>query len=642
MCGIAGLVGRLDAQNRAAVEAMSCALEHRGPDADAVWTSSPDADGWGCLLAHRRLSVLDLSSTADQPMHHPESGQALVYNGELYNFPTLRAELVAAGERLASTGDTEVLLRLLTREGIAALPRLRGMFAFASWDPRNRTLLLARDPLGIKPLYVAVNPDPDGSWSLLFASELRAILRTGLVPPRLDPDAVASVVWNGFVTGPGTALRGVQQVPPGTVTRYEGRGRAAGSTKYWRSAGPVEGPPLSVPELADELRTCVAQHLVSDVPLAVFLSSGVDSSAVANLAASAVGDGVRTFTLSFDVAEHSEGEDARAIAAAIGTDHTEILLRAEHFRGGLETAIETLDQPTFDGLNSLYMSRAVRAAGIKVALVGTGGDELFGGYESFRQLPRVARLLSSPALPGPVRLAVAAAMQGARPGRGPVPAQTRWAKLPDFLAAGGDLLSLYQLSYALFLPEFQRRLLLDGIEPLADGLSPTLAAELRAEVKGMSPLPALSRLEQQCFLGERLLRDNDAVAMSVSLEMRLPLVDSVLTETVERLAVAERYEPVGRKALLRTVGLAGLDPLLFDRPKRGFVLPYDRWLRGELRDEVAQVLLDGAACRRVGLDPGTVTAVWHAFQSGAPGLYWSRVWALYVLIAWADHHGVAL
>jgi asparagine synthase (glutamine-hydrolysing) len=642
VCGVAGLIGRLDDRSRHAVEAMSCALEHRGPDASHLWSSSADAEGWGCILGHRRLSILDLSDVADQPMSHPDSGETLVYNGELYNFETLRKDLQAAGQQLLSTGDTEVLLRLLSARGVDALPALRGMFAFGLWDPVSRRLLLARDTHGIKPLYVYRNPDPGATWSLAFASELRALLSSGLVPRRLDPAAVASVVWNGFVTGPGTAVRGVEQLSPGSYHHYDGKGRRVAACRYGLHDAPAPTPPTTPEQLREVLARTVSEHLVSDVPLGVFLSSGVDSSAVANLAAAAAPGPLQTFTLSFETARHNESREAGAIAAAIGTQHHDILLSDGEFRQGLEAAIQTIDQPTFDGLNSMYMARAVRQAGIKVALVGTGGDELFGGYESFRQLPRLMALAGRPHVPSRVRGALAGVIDQVRRSGGPVPAQTRWAKLSGMVAQSDDLLALYQLGYALFLPRFQDRLLLDGLPTLRNGLRPELADELRADISGLDPLSALSRLEQRCFLGERLLRDSDAAAMSVSLELRLPLVDSVLTRSVEGLSTTDRYRPLGRKQILREAGLVGLDPSLFDRPKRGFVLPFDEWLKGPLRDRVDDVLRDRAACERAGLQPDVVAAVWDAFLSGSPGLYWSRVWALYVLIAWADVNGVSI
>ena len=643
MCGIAGIVGRIE-EHRGTVRRMNDAMAHRGPDAEGVWESPADARGLGVLLGHRRLSILDLSPAGAQPMVDPATGDAVAFNGEIYNYVELRDRLKASGQAVRSTGDTEVLLRALAVHGAGAVAGLRGMFAFAFWDAARRELLLARDPLGIKPLYVARNADPDGSWSLAFASELRALLASGLLgTPRLRPQAVASVAWNGFVVGPGTAVEGVEQLPPGRWRLHDTAGRELRACDYWSPPPPGEGPVANEAELARVLEDGLRLHLASDVPLAVFLSGGVDSSAVANLARKASGAPVHTFTLAFEEAQFNEGGHARRIAEAIGTEHRELVLTEGAFVDGLEAALDGLDQPTFDGLNAYYMSRAVRAAGFTVALVGTGGDELFGGYTTFRDLPVLqrwsARLRGVPR--GALVRAARAAAWALQPSAGAVAPQTRWAKLPEMVRRDGELLGLYQLAYALFLPGFHRDLLDAGQDAtLVDGLPPELRERLVRETRGRSPLAAISVLEQRLFLGERLLRDNDAASMAVSIEQRLPLVDQLLFECAGRLPDGPRYRPLGRKALLRRVGLRGLDPALFDRPKSGFVLPYERWIRLGLAGEVDRTLGDPQAVRAVGLDPAAVRRLWGAFRDGAPGLYWSRIWALYVLVRWCHRHGV--
>ncbi|HEY6097983.1 MAG TPA: asparagine synthase (glutamine-hydrolyzing), partial [Anaeromyxobacter sp.] len=514
------------------------------------------------------------------------TGAVVVLNGEIYNYRELRERLAAAGSTFRSTGDTAVMLRALGVEGIGAVASLRGMFAFGLWNAAERTLALARDPLGIKPLYLAVNPEPDGDWALAFASEVRAILASGLLgKPRLDPSAVASVAWNGFVAGPGTAVAGIELLPPGQVRVFDGAGRERLRDDFWTIPGRPVPRRAGDPELDGVFQECVRLHLASDVPLAVFLSGGVDSSAVANLARRASAAPVHTFTLAFEEPEFDESPIARRVAAAIGTEHREVVLTERSFVEQLEPALDSLDQPTFDGLNAYYMSRAVREAGFTVALVGTGGDELFGGYTSFRDLPALLRWSRRTAwVPLVARVAVArwaAAALSRR--RGPVPPQTRWAKLPDMVRRGTDLLALYQFAYALFLPAFQRELLSEAVRGvLADGLPEAMRARLEAETRARSPLSAISVMEQRMFLGERLLRDNDAASMAASIEQRLPLVDRVLFEAVDRLPDELRYSPLRRKAALRRIGLKGLDPALFERPKSGFVLPYDRWIRSRL------------------------------------------------------------
>jgi asparagine synthase (glutamine-hydrolysing) len=628
---------------------MTRAMAHRGPDGEGVWASTADERGHGCLLGHRRLAILDLSAAADQPMTdvvgaHPRT---VVFNGEIYNFQALRRQLEGRGEHVASTGDTAVMLRLLGLDGPDAVAQLRGMFALGLWDDRDRTLTLARDPLGIKPLYVCANPDTSGSWTYLFASELRALLASQLLPtPKLSPRALESVLWNGFVAGTQTAVAGVELLAPGEVRVVDARGTTMRSRRFWQFSSPsATRPHASEGEMEAALKESVKLHMLSDVPLGIFLSGGIDSSAVANLAQRANGAPVHTFTLAFEEEQFDEGRFSRAIAKAIGTEHREILLTEQQFANALETAIDTIDQPTFDGLNSYFVSKAVRDAGLTVALVGTGGDELFAGYPTFGSLPSLRRWSRRTRMvPAGVKQAGAALVARALAGssRGPVPPQTRWAKLPDMVRTGDDLLASYQYAYGLFLPDFQRQLMLappddDGA---AFGLGRAFADGLRLEAAGRSAVAQVSILEQRLFLGERLLRDTDAASMAVSLETRLPLVDSVVSETADRMVDSARFLPLGKKSVLRRMGLQGLDPALFDRPKRGFVLPFDRWIRRSLGTAMDSTMRDAALVRSVGLNPTAVANLWTAFQAGAPGLYWSRVWVLYVLIRWCHRHGV--
>lgn len=645
MCGVAGLIGRLSDTNRAALRRMSDAIAHRGPDAEGFWDSARDARGWGAMLAFRRLAILDLSPAGEQPMVDPVTGHAIVYNGEIYNYVELRERLAAAGQAFHSSGDTAVMLRALGLHGREAIGWLRGMFAFALWDAKARTLLLARDPLGIKPLYFARNPDPKGEWSLVFASEVRAILASGLLGrPKLNPLATASVVWNGFAVTPETAISGIQPIWPGQLRTFDATGKEETSAYYWSVPRTGEGVPLDESSLSHTLEESVRLHLASDVPLGVFLSGGVDSSAVANLAQKASRTPVHTFTLAFEEGEYNEGPIARRVAEAIGTQHQELVLTEGHFIDQLDAALNSLDQPTFDGLNSYYMSQAVREAGFKVALVGTGGDELFGGYTSFRDLPKLLRWSRRAWwVPEGVRMAFARVVSSVmQPAGGAIAQQTRWAKLPEMVRRGDDLLSLYQLAYALFLPGYQQQLLGGAAVAIADGLPGEMRSRLLRETQGRSPLAAISVMEQRLFLGERLLRDTDAASMAASIEVRLPLVDQVLLESTIRLPDDKRYGPLGKKSLLRRIGLRGLDPALFERPKSGFVMPFDRWIRAGLGKVMDQAMRDPATVAPTGLNPAAVQRLWQAYLDGAPGIYWTRVWAIYVFIRWCHRHGAYL
>ena len=398
-------------------------------------------------------------------------------------------------------------------------------------------------------------------------------------------------------------------------------------------------------EIRESLEESVQMHMISDVPLGVFLSGGIDSSAVANLAQRASDAPIHTFTLTFEEERFSEAPIARQVAAAIGTVHHEVMLTQQRFVADADLAIDSLDQPSFDGLNSFYMAKGVRDAGLTVALIGTGGDELFGGYRTFRDLPAVHRLarrtrwVPDRVKGGAAQFATALLRRGAT-----FPPQTRLAKIRDMVLAGEDIVSLYQLAYALYLPDFQRELLLDppGESDFTSGLPAELAERLRGEIEGRSVLGAIGVLEQRCFLGERLLRDSDVAGMAASIEMRLPLVDHVLLDRVSRLHDDRRFQPIGSKGMLRRAGLDGLDPNLFDRPKSGFVMPFDDWLRDGLRDTMDEILRDESAIAAVGLSGPAVTRLWEAYRAGAPGLYWSRVWSIYVLIRWCQRNHVYL
>lgn len=644
MCGIAGIVGvGSDAHHKALVR-MTDAMRLRGPDAQGHWASPADEGQRRVLFGHRRLAILDLSPSGVQPMLLPETGDCVVLNGEIYNFESLRAELEDRPTTLASTGDTAVLLRQLSRHGDRALPRLRGMFAFAYWDNASQRLLLVRDPLGIKPLYFATSSRSSDTWSLVFASEVRAILASGLLSEhRLDPRAVSSMLWNGFTVAPNTAVVGVESLLPGEAAWFDRNGRLLERFTYWQYPAQDGGPVADFEELEAALTDSVRAHLISDVPVGVFLSGGVDSSAVANLAARSGSATINTFTLAFQEAERNEGVIARRVADAIGSRHTEVVLTESDFLAHLEPALESLDQPSFDGLNSYFMSRAVREAGFTVALVGSGGDELFGGYTSFRDLPKLYTFNRLLGPLSPVAARLLRQLVRLRPGQG-YEAQTRWAKLPDMLAAGASLVDLYQLAYALFLPASQQKLIGNGVLPvdLPGGLPAQRRRALEEELAGRGVLASIGLLEQRLFLGERLLRDTDAASMAASIETRLPLVDASLLSVVNRIADAQRFGPVRLKGLLRRAGLKGLDPALFNRPKSGFELPFDRWLRSALGEEIESTLLNATAVAQAGLNPPEVRRLWQAFKAGVKGLYWTRVWSIYALIRWTQANRVSL
>ena len=589
-----------------------------------------------------------------------DSGCAITFNGEIYNFRDIRRELEALGEVFRSSCDTEVILKAYKRWGIDAVERFRGIFALALWDPRARVVHLVRDPMGIKPLYWTTIRDGDtGEEVVLFASEVRALLASGAVPRRLDPAAVASYLWHGFVVGPDDHRRG--RPPPAGRHHPDHRGRSRtpgepGSREmrqYWQMPSST-GRKTTVGELRDELANTVRMQLVADVPLGVFLSGGIDSSAVAALASEAAPGAVHTFTIGFDVAAYDETRYARQVADAIGSRHTSVVLTEQSFQEQLPDAFAAIDQPTFDGINTYFVSRAARERGHDRR---PGRDRR---RRAVRRLPQLRRHpqgparrrrgCPSPARRGPSARALDGAVGlGARSAGGlfwnvlkQAPPQTRWGKVADVARAG---------------PRPPRPLpgLLRPVHPRdAERLSPPTSSERRSSSRSTAcpaiawPTPgasgsraarllhAISLLELSSFIGERLLRDTDAASMAVALEVRVPLLDHVLAETVAGIDPARRFSPARKKQLLRDVALAELDPAIFDRPKSGFVLPDRRLGAPRLQPQMEAVFADRQLARRVGLRGDAVQTLWRSFVAGRPGIYWSRVWALYVLLSWCQ------
>ena len=657
MCGIAGAVGSLQRPSLSGVSNsdkvtdcvrnISTALLHRGPDGHGFWATESSE----VVFAHRRLAVLDLSEAGAQPMVDSASGCTITFNGEIYNFMDLRRELETLGEQFHSTSDTEVVLKAYTRWGLAVVPRLRGIFAMAIWDPRSRSVHLVRDQMGIKPLYwTKLRDSALGKDVVLFASEVRGLLASGYVERKLDPAGVASYLSQGFVVGPTTIVEGINLLPAATTLTLSPGQNANTQTlhRYWQLPS-SNVRRTTVDELREELANTVRMQLVSDAPLGIFLSGGIDSSAVAALASKAQPGAVHTFTIGFDEAGLDESRFAASVAQAIGSAHANVTLHEHDFLQQLPDALSAIDQPTFDAINTYFVSRAAREAGMTVALAGTGGDELFGGYQSYVELPKMLRGTSW--FPG---RALGAAIDGASSAAGSVcwkllgqaPPQTRWGKIADVAHAAQDLLSLYQVSYALFTRETQHRLASTAVRNAQGaqdfGLPAEVADSWRTAVQGSELLHAVSMLELSSFIGERLLRDTDAASMAVALEVRVPLLDHVLCETVAGIDPARRFSPPRKKQLLRDIGLAGLDPALFDRPKSGFVLPIDGWARRSLQPEMERLLTDAELIGRVGLRADTVRTLWRSYLAGKPGLHWSRVWSIYVLLAWCQRHEMAL
>ncbi len=616
MCGINGILaygpGAPEPEERECV-AVRDAMASRGPDGRGVYRDP----GAPLLFGHRRLEIIDLSETGAQPMASAEGDLVVTYNGEIYNYRRLREELEADGVRFASASDTEVLLHLYRRQGEALVERLEGMFAFALWDRRRRRLLLARDPHGIKPLYYA-----QGGGSIRFASSVRALLRGRGVSRDPDPSGVAGFLAWGSVPEPATIFRAVRALPAGSVLRVTAEGPEV-PRRYW-SPAEAYARPVAAPgrgELGHRLRQAllesVERHLVADVPVGLFLSAGVDSSALLALASELRDSPPPAVTLAFEEFRgrpEDEAPLAAATARRYGARHETVVLTAAQVRAGFDRFLQAMDQPTVDGLNVYWVSRAAREIGLKAALSGLGGDELFGGYPTFRNFRRLRRAAVLARFPG-ARIAGTCLARLASPRRR---AKARY--LPSSLESPA---ATYHLLRGLFTPNEIGKLL--DRELLAAGAR-DLYAPVEAAWDGAisSSWPRTAVAEQSIYMRNQLLRDADWASMSHGLEVRLPLVDRRFTEAVGPLIAATR----GRygKTPLGESPSRPLPAEVIGRAKTGFGLPMQAWIAEDCRagrvPRLPSWLLSGEG-------QGFVDRLARGVAGGR--VHWSRIWALRVL-----------
>ncbi|PYM59982.1 MAG: asparagine synthase (glutamine-hydrolyzing) [Candidatus Rokuibacteriota bacterium] len=643
MCGLAGLMrldGRVTVEDVGAVLRMLDAQDHRGPDdwglllPDAaarsrelgpllgrldpahVMTYPVERSSATTVLGVRRLAILDRSPRGRMPMGSANRRGWLAYNGETYNYRELRAELGPA-ESFSSGSDTEVLLRAFDTWGEAALARLRGMFGLAYFQAGpTPTLLLARDRFGIKPLYWH-----EDRRRVLFASEVTAIVRGGLVPDEASGEALARFLEWGSVPSPLTTVKDVRALPPGHILKISSRG--ARVERYWDLDGAVEAARRAAPRAAadavvatrERLEESVRLHLVSDVPLGVFLSGGIDSSALAALAAEGRPQPLTTLSVAFEERALSEAAYARRMAARVGADHHEVLLRAPDVFADLGAFFAAMDQPTVDGLNTWCIARAAREAGLTVVLSGLGGDEVFWGYDHLRRTAALglARAVMA-ALPAAVRRGVTrlGPMAGALLAR---PGLDRLAALEAPTPPG-----VYHLVRGLF-PRATVRDLLGASEGDLEAAAPALTGDARAGAGDLRE--TLTRLEFSHYLGDQLLRDTDVMGMAHSIEARVPYLDHRLVETVLGLPAALKLDRARPKPLLLDALGDRLPREIWDRPKMGFTFPMAAWMR-ERAPELERLCLEDKRLQR-----SAVEAVWSAFAAGRS--HWSRPWALLVL-----------
>jgi asparagine synthase (glutamine-hydrolysing) len=624
MCGIAGVVfGAADARRVPASEtaaAMAATLVHRGPDDGGVWAS---ADG-SVALAHRRLSIIDLSPLGRNPMSGGDGRHWITFNGEIYNFLELRHELESAGCRFRSQTDTEVILAAYDRWGPACVDRLVGMFALAIWDEPRRRLWVVRDRLGKKPLYYA-----HAQGTLRFASELKAIVADRAVSRAIDPDALRLYLRYGYVPSPHTIYAGVRKLPPAHGLVWE-NGTVTVS-RYWDPVpcaldplAPPESPasegrliPLFEEEFEERLATAVRQRMIADVPLGAFLSGGVDSSLIVALMREQAAEPVKTFSIRFADPEVNEADHAAAVARHLGTDHHEETCDERQMLSVVDRLAQMFDEPFADSsaVPTYLVSRIARTS-VTVALSGDGGDELFHGYPRHQLYARAAAAL---ALPRGVRRAAAF-------GADRLPTR-RLRRIADVLRS--DDADPYARFVTWWSPEDIAAMTGD-----APGEGAAYAdARRRSASLGRQDRAAL--LDLVSYLPEDILTKVDRASMAVSLEVRAPLLDHRVVEYALRLPASVKRRARRSKWLLRKVLETRVPRTLVDRPKMGFGVPLTAWFRGPLRERM-EACCAGQDFASVGLDPRPVRKLWADFGAGRTHRS-DLVWQMFVLAAWSQH-----
>jgi asparagine synthase (glutamine-hydrolysing) len=557
MCGIAGVFSTRHepAKVHAAAARMQSALRHRGPDDEGLW-QSPDGQA---ALAHRRLSILDLSNGARQPMTTPDGRFTICFNGEIYNFRELRADLEQAGVVFATSSDTEVVLRLFEQQGAACVNVLRGMFAFGIWDDHTRSGFLARDPLGIKPLYFHRS-----AGCLVFASELRALTQSQLFASTLSSEAVRRYFETGSVPEPLTLIAEAEMLPAGHSLRWtESRCETQCDWQVQFPAVQDMTATTAVQRTRAALLDSVQHHFVSDVPVGVFLSGGIDSTAILALANATGHHGCSTFSIAVDDAASDESAIARRTAAHFGAKHHEMRLDATVAQGLFSEFLDHLDQPTIDGLNTFTVSSLARQHGMKVVLSGLGGDEVFGGYSSFAKIPKMQRLHRWLRLiPG-----LAGMLERGKP---------QHRRLADFVRSRGTVEDAYASLRGIF-AKSEAAKLTQWITGQHDLIAEPQASSLK--LKAITIADQISELELTRYMRNQLLRDSDVMSMAHGLELRVPFVDRAMLEAVAEIPAALRLQS-GKRLL--TDAVPEVPEWVVNQKKRGFLFPYQKWLGSDL------------------------------------------------------------
>lgn len=603
MCGIAGLASRRGNVERTEVEAMRDRLTHRGPDDAGVWVSDDGVVG----LGHRRLSIIDLSERGHQPMTNEDGSVWLVFNGEIYNFKDLRKELLAAGHVFRSDTDSEVILHAYEEWGVESVRRLRGMFAYAIWDGPRRRLVLARDRLGIKPLFYACTDD-----HLSFASELKAFKADRRLRLEIDETAIYDYFTYRYIPTPKTVYSAVRKLPPGYYAVYE-NGRLT-TTQYWDMI--FGRQQLTVADAVDQVREklaeCVRMHMVSDVPVGVMLSGGLDSSTVSALAAQAApATHLHTFSIGFDVAEHDETQFARLVAERYETDHHELQVTRRMAMDAERLVVDLYDEPFADSsaVPTYFVSKLAREH-VKVVLSGEGGDELFFGYSWYQKLLKLNRTDGWPAS--------ARGVLGAMAGLVPLGMKGKWT----LNALSLEPVERHAMMMSGLLPAEKRSLLSPTFLRRFDGYDDYWHFR-RYWREDLDPMSRMQYLDIKTYLNDDILTKVDRASMIVSLEARVPLLDHELMESTLALSAAVRNPLGAQKHLLKQAAHSLLPDAILNRRKKGFSGPLHEWFKANnLKD--LEAIYDNHFVAEDVLKSESVTGM--------------SAWPFIVLGRWLYHH----
>jgi len=618
MCGITGIArfkNREECVEK--VRVMNLHIAHRGPDADGIWTHD------FCVLGHRRLSIIDTSAAGNQPFLSEDKNLVVVFNGEIYNYLELRKEL-ANDHTFKTQTDTEVILAAYKKWGIDCVEHFFGMFAFALWDEKQAQLLIARDRLGVKPLYYS-----ETEHGFLFGSELRSILSTGWVDRRINANAAADYLRYQTVHAPNTIIDGVHMLMPGHRMVIDAKGIR--TERWWdmtdsrvRLDG-SESKESVCKHINELLQSSVELRMRADVPFGAFLSGGIDSSIVVGLMSRISSHPVNTFSITFNEQAYDESPYSELIAKRFNTKHTAIQLSASHFLNMVPEALQAMDHPSGDGPNTYVVSKATREAGVKMALSGLGGDEVFAGYDVFRRMKALETKLWLNSLPLAIRKNAGALMRVVKP-------SAASEKIAAALAQERiDLAHFYPLTrQVLYDSEVDRLLKQRPIEPNC--------VELLSQAVSGTRLPTLSKvsvLEISTYMQNVLLRDADQMSMAHALEIRVPFLDHRLIEFVLGVSDKHKYPHTPKELLTESVG--DLIPReIIDRPKMGFTFPWAVWMRNELKSFCEEQL---HALQQVEvLQHDEVMSLWKRFMAGDKRITWSRIWPLVVLGHWVKQH----